>query len=89
MAAYAGEVRIKTLLDTKGINAGVKQLTSSLASIGATAGKLLGAVGITVGIAALAKLGQEGVKAAMQMESAQKELALPYKCHRTLIPNSQ
>ncbi len=74
MASYAGEVRIKTALDTTGINAGTKQITSALANIGAMASKLLGAVGITVGIAALAKLGQEGVKAAMQMESAQKSL---------------
>lgn len=28
MATYAGEVRIKTLLDTKGVNSGTKQVTS-------------------------------------------------------------
>lgn len=74
MTTYAGEVRIKTAIDASGINAGVKNVTASLKKFAASANKLLGAIGVTVSIAALAKLGQAGVQAAMQLEQAQKGL---------------
>lgn len=60
MTTYAGEVRIKTKLDAKGINEGMKKVSKSLENAGAiavkaSAGALVGIVAVAGGIAIIVR----------------------------------
>lgn len=69
-AGYDGSIRIDTRLNTKGFNAGTKQIENGLTNITASLKKLAGAVGLAFGVKAIIDFSRTSVKAATDMTNA-------------------
>ena len=64
MASADGSILISTQVDQKGINNGLKSISSSL-------GKLAGIVGVAFGVGAIVKFGKEAVNMASDLQEVQ------------------
>lgn len=63
-AGYDGSIRIDTKINTKSFNAGIAGMTQSLKG-------LAGALGLAVGVAALARIGKQAISLASDIEEVQ------------------
>lgn len=70
-SVYDGSIRIDSRIDTKGINRGVKNISSSLSTLKTPLSRLASAVGAAFAITSLVKFGQKAVNIASDLTEVQ------------------
>lgn len=69
-AGYDGSIRIDTRVNTDGLNAGTRRISSGLTGIASSLKGLAAAAGLAFGVAAIINFGKESVKAATDLKNA-------------------